>query len=99
MRPEEFIQWLEGYLDGLENNLPQGKGLEVTTLSPGLVTIKQKLSQVGKKIIDFNPPPPTKNPYIGPSKNPYEIHCDGTTGGNSTTVTYDFVREKNLIKG
>ena len=99
MRPEEFIQWLEGYLDGLENNLPQGKGLEVTTLSPGLVTIKQKLSQVGKKIIDFNPlSPPTKNPYIGPSKNPYEIYCNGT-GGNSTTVTYDFAKEKTILKG
>ena len=97
MRPEEFIQWLEGYLDGLENNLPQGKGLEVTTLSPGLVTIKQKLSQVGKKTIDFNPPPPTKNPYIGPSKNPYEIYCNGT--GGSTTVTYDFAKEKTILKG
>ena len=99
MRPEEFIQWLEGYLDGLENNLPQGKGLEVTTLSPGLLTIKTKLSHVSTKTIDFNPPKPFKNPYIGPSKNPYEIYCDGTAGGSSTTVTYDFVREKNLIKG
>jgi hypothetical protein len=147
MKPEEFILWLKGYLDGLENNLPQGKGLEVITLSPGLLTIKQKLSQVGNKIIDFNSPPPTKNPYIGPSKNPYEIYCsepdkvpyssicscntsnggsgicgcimgntmvhnpkkfDRTTnssntsytpGINSTTVTYDFAKEKTILKG
>jgi hypothetical protein len=98
MRPEEFIIWLNGYLDGLENNLPQGKGLEITTLSPGLLTIKAKLSHVSTKIINFNPPPPTKNPYIGPSKNPYEIYCNGT-GGNSTTVTYDFAKEKTVLKG
>ena len=100
MKPEEFILWLKGYLDGLENNLPQSKGLEATTLSPGLLTIKTKLSHVSTKTIDFNPPP-YQNPYKGPCppKNPYEIYCDGTTGGSSTTVTYDFVREKNLIKG
>ncbi len=98
MRPEEFILWLKGYLDGLENNLPQGKGLEVTTLSPGLLTIKAKLSHVSTKIIDFNPLPPIKNPYIGPSKNPYEIYC-GTGTGNSTTVTYDFAKGKTILKG
>ena len=99
MKPEEFILWLKGYLDGLENNLPQSKGLEATTLSPGLLTIKTKLSHVSTKTIDFNPPP-YQNPYKGPfpPKNPYEIYCNGT-GGNSTTVTYDFASEKNLIKG
>jgi hypothetical protein len=101
MKPEEFILWLNGYLDGLENNLPQGKELEVTTLSPGLVTIKQKLSQVGKKIIDFNPPTPTVNPYIYPPKYPYETYCGTGTGtGNSTTVTYDFTNNgKTILKG
>lgn len=86
MRPEEFIQWLEGYLDGLENNLPQSTGLELTTLSPGLLTIKMKLYQIGKKHIDFNSYQPTKNPYIG-------------TGANNTTVTYDFVKGKAILKG
>ena len=86
MTAEEFILWLRGYLDGLENNLPQGKGLEVTTLSPGILTIKIKLSQIGEKHIDFNSYQPTKNPYIG-------------TGANNTTVTYDFVKGKAILKG
>ena len=91
MRPEEFIQWLEGCLDGLS--------FQSTNSDSTLVALIQtKLSQVGKKTIDFNPPLPTKNPYIGPSKNPYEIYCNGT-GGNSTTVTYDFAKEKTILKG
>lgn len=98
MNESQFIQWLKGYLDGLENSIPQSKGSESITLSPGLLTIKTKLSQVSSKIIDFNTPP-TENPYKGPwpSKN-YEIYCNGT-GGNSTSVTYDFAKEKTILKG
>jgi hypothetical protein len=73
MTPEEFIKWLEGYLDGVTFQSKE----DVKDLL--IQVIKTKLSQVelpSPRLKSLHPDPPYENPYKGPWTNPYIINFD-----------------------
>jgi hypothetical protein len=73
MNESQFIQWLKGYLDGLENNLIK--------LPSGLSTIKHNLGMVYKD-------PNTKYNIESRDTSGYKIYGDGIDGRttNSSNV-------------
>jgi Zn-dependent oligopeptidase len=72
MKTEEFIQWLNGYIDGLEN--------KYNPLPQDLKTIKTKLSQIEKKYINNVTDDDVIYSIIAPPKDRLS-DTDNSTGG------------------
>lgn len=89
MNESQFIQWLKGYLDGLENSLPQIEGAGSITLSSGLLTIKHNLGMVYKE-------PTTKYNIESRDTSGYKIYAGGIEG---RTTNSSNVVNKTILKG
>jgi hypothetical protein len=89
MNESQFIQWLRGYIDGIENSLPQSKGAESISLSPALLTIKHNLGMVYKD-------PNTKYNIESRDTSGYKIYGDGIDG--RTTNSSNTIN-KTILKG
>lgn len=89
MNESQFIQWLKGYLDGLENSITQSKGSESIMLFPGLLTVKHKLGTVYKD-------PTTKYNIESRDTSGYRIYGDGIEG---RTTNSSNVVNKTILKG
>jgi hypothetical protein len=83
MNESQFIQWLKGYLDGLENNLIK--------LPSGLSTIKHNLGMVYKD-------PNTKYNIESRDTSGYKIYGDGIEGRTTNSSNASFT-SKTILKG
>ena len=89
MNNQEFIYWLNGFVDAVGEKGPTPKQWE---------TIVSELGKVGETIVyptyTPNTAPIQTLPFIQPADphNPYKVTCEGTpykAGKTNTKVTYD----------
>jgi len=97
MNNQEFIYWLNGFVDAVGEKGPTPKQWE---------TIVSELGKVGETIVyptyTPNTAPIQTLPFIQPADphNPYKVTCEGTgtTSGNGVIVTDGFIQNLSVTR-